>query len=244
MTQAPETDGRSAETVRLLKAADLARSHLRRQGTEMRAPGKKARRTRAALLNAAYESFVANGYRATTVEDIHTAIDVSIGTFYQYFRDKADLITTLVAEAILDSADQLFPDLSALSTRDGPRKIVANYIRHYASTAAFQAVWEEAGHHEESVAQFRRQMGEVIEATLAEQITAGQKAGSVRAAVDAKEAARALAAMVDRYCYLTFAVERRTSAKAVAAATDLVIELWQNALMLDADPDPDSVSGA
>lgn len=233
MSETPATERRREETVRLLEAADFARSQLRRQGTEMRAPGKKARRTRAALLQAAYQAFVASGYRATTVEDIHTATGVSIGTFYQYFRDKADLITTMVAEAILESADLLFPDASALSERDGPRRIVENYIRNYAATAAFQAVWEEASHHEESVAQFRRQMSQVVEATLAEQIIVGQRAGAVQATVDANEAARALAAMVDRYCYLTFVVDGRTDAEAVAAAVELVIALWQNALQLD-----------
>lgn len=224
---------RSEETVRLLEAADLARSHLRRQGGELRAPGKKARRTRAALLQAAYDCFVTSGYRSTSVEDIHAAIGVSIGTFYQYFRDKADVITTLVAEAILESSDQLLPDLSALSTREGPRKIVENYIRHYAATAEFQAVWEEASHHEESVAQFRRQMSQVIEAALAEQIIAGQRAGTVRAIIDAREAACALSAMVDRYCHLKFVIDARTEAEAVTAAADLVTALWQNALLLD-----------
>lgn len=215
----------------LIADANLARNDLRRQGDELRPLGKKASRTRLELLDAASACFLANGYRATSVEDIHEAAAVSIGTFYQYFRDKADVMTTLVAEAIIDSASRMFPNVPLVDD-DAPRGALEGFVKNYARTADFQAVWEEATHFEARLADFRHRVAHVVEAGLAEQIIEGQQSGAVADTLDPLETARALAAMVDRYCYLTFVVDGVRDRDSVRRTTDLVATLWQNALQL------------
>ncbi|MGB0112044.1 MAG: TetR/AcrR family transcriptional regulator [Ilumatobacteraceae bacterium] len=214
----------------LLDSADLARNDTRRQGDELRPLGNKARRTRASLLHGAYDCFVRSGYRETSVEAIHTTAGVSIGTFYQYFRDKADVMTTLVAEAIIESAGTIFPTPGDAPSVARSREVLTAFVRHYAATAPFQAVWEEATHFDETVAAFRRGLRGVIEQTIAEQIVEGQRSGDVRADVDPATAARALTAMVDRHCYLTFVDSAACDETSISLTTDTLVTLWERAL--------------
>lgn len=51
------------------------------------------------LLDAAGRVFAANGYEATNIDQIVTEAGLARGTFYRYFSDKLELITTLAHEA-------------------------------------------------------------------------------------------------------------------------------------------------
>ena len=218
---------------RVLRRAEEARSGARREGDELRPLGKKASRTRAALLAAAYDCFVANGYRATSVQDIHEAADVSLGTFYQYFREKADVMATLVGELIIQTSDELFRPLPVASTDGGGSlPAVEPFVRNYASTADFQRVWEEVTHIEEGVARIRWEVTDLIDAGLAKGIVAAQDAGRVSAELDPMATARALNSMVDRYCYRTFVVDGRRDEASVQVAVQTLATMWDLALGL------------
>lgn len=60
-------------------------------------PGRRERKkaaTRASLERAAFDLFMAHGYRATKVVDIAEAADVSEATFFRYFPSKEDIALT------------------------------------------------------------------------------------------------------------------------------------------------------
>lgn len=216
---------------RILREAEQARAGARREGDELRPLGKKASRTRAALMLAAYDRFVTNGYRATSVQDIHEGADVSLGTFYQYFREKADVMATLVGELIIASADDLFRPFD--DVEDGRAlsgAAVEPFVRNYADTADFQRVWEEVTHIEDDVARIRWEVTDLIDAGLRDGIVAAQAAGTVDPDLDAMATARALNSMVDRYCYRTFVVDGRRDPASVDLAVQTLADLWDNAL--------------
>jgi AcrR family transcriptional regulator len=56
-------------------------------------------RNRAVILAAARNVFAALGYEATTVRDVIRATDLSVGTFYEYFRDKEEVFTAVAEDA-------------------------------------------------------------------------------------------------------------------------------------------------
>lgn len=52
---------------------------------------RKKQRTRDALIRAAHELFITQGYDATTVDQIAEAVDVSQRTFFRYFTNKEEV---------------------------------------------------------------------------------------------------------------------------------------------------------
>ena len=73
----------------------------------------RARRTYEALVTAAGEAFIANGYDATGTPDIAAHAGVSVGTFYRYFDDKKQIYVEVarrhLAEAYRQTVSRLAP---------------------------------------------------------------------------------------------------------------------------------------
>lgn len=70
--------------------------------------------TRAALLSAAQRLFATRGYDQTRIEDIAEAAGIAVGTCYNYFDRKADLLIALVLDAdrsAIAGAETIFDDL-------------------------------------------------------------------------------------------------------------------------------------
>ncbi|KAA5834525.1 TetR family transcriptional regulator [Saccharopolyspora hirsuta] len=59
---------------------------------------RKKQRTRAALIDAGLDLFLANGYEATNVDEIAAAVEVSSRTFFRYFASKEDIALAKGAE--------------------------------------------------------------------------------------------------------------------------------------------------
>jgi AcrR family transcriptional regulator len=61
---------------------------------------RRKARTRAALLAAARELFASNGFQQTAIAEIAARADIAIGSFYNYFRTKEDLLDVLLEEQL------------------------------------------------------------------------------------------------------------------------------------------------
>lgn len=59
---------------------------------------RKKRRTRRALIDAALDLFLSQGYEATTIDEIVAAVEVSQRTFFRYFATKEEVVTAFLAE--------------------------------------------------------------------------------------------------------------------------------------------------
>ncbi len=205
---------------------------LRREGDREVPAGPRAQRTRQALLNAAAELFASQGYLDTTVGQIAELAGVGLGTFYQYFRDRADIITTLVRTTVVDvlKVDRRWDPSRG---RHGVRSVLGAFVRWYAATAPFQSVWEEVTHVQPEMAALRKETGRMFTQALETSLAEGVDAGVVRSDLDLAATARALTAMVDRYCYLTYVFDPPSGgAPSPDETADLLAALWSDALRI------------
>jgi AcrR family transcriptional regulator len=218
---------------RILQAAGDADDAVRRERGRELPLGKKAARTRLNLLVAAYAVFSEQGYQSTSVSDIAERAGVSLGTFYQYFRDRSEIMTTLVAagsaEMLRGGPARWDPSRGRL----GLRRVIARFVEGYVASVPFQRVWEEVRHVEPELAPFQRDLIRSFTAEVKDSLREAQAAGIVRTDLDPPETARALTAMVDRYCYLTFVFDPpEDGPPAVDDAVDLLTTLWADAIGL------------
>jgi AcrR family transcriptional regulator len=204
---------------------------VRREGDRELPAGPRARRTRASLLAAAGDLFAEQGYLDTTVGQIADRAGVALGTFYQYFRDRADIITTLVRTVVLDVL-KVERRWDPSRGKAGLRRVIAAFVRTYAATASFQSVWEEVTHIEPDMAELRRETSRLFTDSLEASLRDGAREGFVRKDLDAAATARALTAMVDRYCYLTYVFDPPKPVPAPDETAELLTELWADALRL------------
>ncbi len=72
---------------------------------------RKKQATCAAILKAAEELMVAQGFAATTMEQVARAADVSVGSLYNYFANKNALLIGIMSEATSDILAQGQPVL-------------------------------------------------------------------------------------------------------------------------------------
>ncbi|HEX4905383.1 MAG TPA: TetR/AcrR family transcriptional regulator [Acidimicrobiales bacterium] len=222
---ASRTDPRA----RVLAAISSATAGGRREGDSEVPLGRKAARTRAALLDAARTVFSEKGYASTSVGDIAAVAGVSLGAFYQYFRDRADVLATLVGEAaqrMLDDASQVWVPGEG---REGVRRVLHAFVSHYRATSKFQRVWEEVTHVDGDLAALRRELVRTYTDAVETALRRGQEEGSVRADLDAAGAAVALTSMVDRTCYLRFVFDRQPG-HGVEPTVDVLTDIWWTAV--------------
>ena len=60
---------------------------------------QKKLRARRAILDAAHDLFVVNDYDQTTMEEVAARAELAVGTLYNYFPSKSDLLLTLIADS-------------------------------------------------------------------------------------------------------------------------------------------------
>jgi len=99
---------------------------------------RRKARTRAGLLAAARELFAASGVQETTIAEIAARADIAIGSFYNYFRTKEELL-----DALLE--DELGEQLRLLQARQAqvsdPAEKISVAHRHLVRTAQGDPTW-------------------------------------------------------------------------------------------------------
>lgn len=93
-----------------------------------KALGERAQRTREHILAQGIALMKERGFQATTIRDICEAAEVSVGTFYSYFKDKGDLFRYNFQEK-----DEAFADFLSVSIAgDTAEEKILSFIRYYA----------------------------------------------------------------------------------------------------------------
>jgi AcrR family transcriptional regulator len=96
---------------------------------------RRKARTRTALIAAARRLFGDRGFEATTVAEIAEQADIAIGSFYNYFRTKEDLLAALLKET---RAEQLRSMETRRTGIGDPAEAISVAHRHFVRLA-----WEE-----------------------------------------------------------------------------------------------------
>jgi AcrR family transcriptional regulator len=205
---------------------------VRRDG-ELELPlGPKAKRTRQSILQAAADVFGANGYQRTTVADVAAAAGVSLGTVYQYFRDRSDLVAALVQQTLGDMLRRTDTVWRASEGTDGLRRVLLNFVTGYAQAAPMAAVWEEVTHIEPDLAELRRALGQLLTMSVERSLRQAADAGLIEPGLDPELTAVALAGMVDRYCYVTYVFDPPAVPPTPAESAAVLTRLWSAAVGL------------
>ena len=226
---ASRTTGADAVT-----AAFAQRAVRRDSGRELPL-GPKAQRTREAILVAAAEVFTRQGYSKTSVADVAAAADVSLGTVYQYFRDRSDLVAALLQQGVVAMLGRADTTWRAAEGSDGLHRVLFNFVAAYAEYAELSGIWEEVAHIDEDLAALRRNLGRIFTGTVERELRRAQRAGLVRDDVDPELAARALTGMADRYCYVAYVFDPPPDGPPTAeASADVLAKLWSDAIGLRA----------
>ncbi|GAC1536380.1 MAG: hypothetical protein NVS3B12_19330 [Acidimicrobiales bacterium] len=227
--------GRSAARIRAQADDDPARAiatvfaerPTRREGDRELPLGPKATRTRATILEAASATFASAGYLHTSVGDIAERAGVSLGTVYQYFRDRSDVVAALVqinVGSMLERTDVVW---HAEDGPDGLRRIIENFVAAYIATAPMAGVWEEVCFVEPELASLRRSLGQLFTGAVEREFRRAAGKGLVAGDLDPALAARALTGMVDRYCYVTYVFDPpATGAPSAEESAAVLTRIW------------------
>lgn len=98
--------------------------------TGLRARQKADRGRR--ILESATTLFSREGYDNTRIEDIAEMAGVSVGTFYNYFENKGDILVAIVSmevEEVLDAGERIVQDPPA-SVEAAMEKLIGQYYDH------------------------------------------------------------------------------------------------------------------
>ena len=204
----------------------------RDSGKELPA-GPKAQRTRAAILDAAREEFRDRGYQRTTMNDVAARAGVSQGTVYQYFRDRSDLVVAIIQIGLRRMLTRTDARWRPEEGAGGLERVLTNYARGFAEAPDVVQVWEEVAHIDEDMAALRRSLGHLFEESIEQSLREAQGRGRVADHLDPQETTRALCAMVDRYCYVTYVFDVPEAGPPAPEDTGrLLAEIWSAAIGL------------
>jgi AcrR family transcriptional regulator len=203
---------------------------VRRDGDRVVPLGPKARRTRAAILRAAADVLTAKGYQRTTMADVAEAAEVSLGTVYQYFHDRADLVAGLVRALLLQQSAAADVAWRVGEGRAGLLRVLTGFIKPYVEHPALAQVWEEVTYVDDDLAELRRSLGRVFTDSVERELRRAVTAGEIRADIDAALTAIALTGMVDRYCLVTYVLDPRDDLPSAAASAEVLADLWLAAI--------------
>jgi AcrR family transcriptional regulator len=203
---------------------------VRREGDRELPLGPKATRTREAILASAARLFADQGYSRTSVADVAAFADVSLGTVYQYFRDRADLVGALMNRGVATTLERTDSAWRAAEGYDGVHRVLLDFVRAYAASAELFGVWEEVTHLDEDLAALRRELGRIFTGTVERELKRARRAKLVRPDLDPALAARALTGMADRYCYVTYVFDPPSSLPTPEQSADVLAKLWSAAI--------------
>lgn len=159
----------------------------------------RSRQKRDALLAAASQLFEQRGYEAVTADEIAAAAQVSIGTFYSYFRNKRQVFLTLMAACVewLAGLNIAGIDLSG-DARTAIRAVVDRAMNRDELSYGMRRAWVELLPRDPEIAAFDRQINTLVYAQILIAARRAVAAGITHPDLDLEATCWAVAILLDR----------------------------------------------
>ena len=143
---------------------------------------ERSRKAREALLAAALSRFAANGYDATTVEEIARDAGIAVGGFYAHFRSKRQVLLILLDRLLaeLESVPAPAPDAGAAAVIECIRQRFTGVWHH----AGVYRAWREAALRDASLTEIQASIEAWATVKGAAALTAASAAPGARPNVD------------------------------------------------------------
>lgn len=205
---------------------------IRREGDRVVAAGPKARRTRAQLIEAATKIFAEQGFQNTAVAQIAERAGVSLGTFYQYFRNRDEVLAAMVNNSLRQMETNTGAGWHVGDGVEGLTRIFGIYVDAYTESIDIARVWENVSQTEQEMVTLRKDAARTITGQFAAELRRASKAGEIRemSAREASLTARALAGMADRVCFEMFVFDPPNPPATKDEVAALLARLWAGAL--------------
>ena len=154
--------------------------------------------TRSAIFEAAAELFERKGYSGTNTKEIAERAEIGVGTLYFYFRDKRQILVTMLAEKIAE-----YPQLGTVepdALKRDPRGYIHKQLRDgFPYSRVYYGLKDAVAELSIQDAEFS-QISERIINRIYQQLTgwirAGKEADLILPALDAEATARSLATLI------------------------------------------------
>ncbi len=131
----------------------------------------RSREKRDDLLKATATLFMERGYAQTTSDDIAAAAGVSVGTFYNYFRNKRQALMTLAIERL----DEIFGNIQLAQmdfSHDNHRETIQQAVTAVLSAgqSGLRRVWQEIMSLEPELAPYQQHIRRYVLAQIEERL--------------------------------------------------------------------------
>ena len=176
-------------------------SHATRPADEHPDARGRGARTAERLRQAAREAFGELGWHSTRVQDIVTRAGVSHGTFYNYYDNRAAVLTELVATSHEELVRLASAPWDADDVRGALERVIGGFLDVYQRDAVIMRTWLQAAREERSFSDLYGRSRRLFVDRVADHVGAVGAASGRQDGPPAQSVASALVAMVEHFAY-------------------------------------------
>ncbi len=152
------------------------------------------------LMDASIEVFLQKGFLHSKVDDVVELANVSHGTFYHYFRNKSDVLHSVVDETseLMNRAAERPMIGHSGSAYQSLTTSIHDFLREFVDHWPTIKTWKEMEPHDQRLQERWQELRDRLTAGIGKQIARSVARGEC-SAIDSRTAAEALSGMIENY---------------------------------------------
>lgn len=190
------------------------------------------------LMTAALNLFASQGYGATSIEAIASRAKLAIGTFYQHFESKRQLLVTLMDQLLNQLADVSFELPPATDAREALRATLARAFERDLAFVGAHRAWQEAIIGDQELQKKNAAMHAWTRQRVLRLLTTMQRAPGARRSIDLNS----LAEVLDGLFWSLMTEALQLSPRDRDRRLEMAVHLVYHGMFTDAFPNTRQVS--